>query len=40
MTFEMKGRVALPGRAEGVALVCPDSIQGWAGVSDQTGEII
>ena len=26
--------------AEGPALVCPESIQGWAGVSDTTGCII
>lgn len=36
----LKGRGAYSGIAEGIALVCPDSIQGWAGVSDTTGEII
>jgi predicted aconitase with swiveling domain len=40
MNFELKGRGAFSGKAEGVALVCPESIQGWEGVSDQTGEII
>ncbi|NLY19754.1 MAG: DUF126 domain-containing protein [Tissierellia bacterium] len=36
----IKGRPAFKGKAEGEALVCPNSIQGWAGVSDTTGEII
>lgn len=36
----LKGRGAYAGVAEGIALVCPDSIQGWAGVSDTTGQII
>ncbi len=36
----LKARGAYTGIAEGLALVCPDSIQGWAGVSDTTGEII
>lgn len=40
MTVKLQGRSAFPGKAEGVALVCPESIQGWAGVSDKTGEII
>jgi len=34
------GRGALKGIVEGEALVCPDSIQGWAGVDDVTGVII
>lgn len=34
------GRGALAGIAEGIALVCPESIQGWSGVSDTTGKII
>ena len=37
-TFE--GRGAYPGQAEGLALVCPESIQGWAGIDDRTGVII
>ena len=40
MTFTLKGRGAIGGIAEGEALVCPESIQGWAGVSDTTGKII
>ena len=40
MTFELQGRGAFGGRAEGEALVCPESIQGWAGISDVTGRII
>ncbi|SCM81832.1 conserved hypothetical protein [uncultured Sporomusa sp.] len=40
MTFTLKARGAIRGVAEGEALVCPESIQGWAGVSDTTGEII
>lgn len=34
------GRGAYPGTACGEALVCPESIQGWAGVDDHTGCII
>ncbi|MCL2368558.1 MAG: DUF126 domain-containing protein [Oscillospiraceae bacterium] len=36
----IKGRGAVKGIAHGEALVCPESIQGWSGVSDTTGEII
>lgn len=36
----IKGRPAYPGKACGEAIVCPNSIQGWAGVSDVTGCII
>ncbi|ADL12465.1 aconitase X swivel domain-containing protein [Acetohalobium arabaticum] len=36
----IKGRGALGGKAEGRAMVCPESIQGWAGIDDETGEII
>ena len=36
----IKGRGAYPGKASGEAIVCPHSIQGWAGVSDTTGCII
>jgi predicted aconitase with swiveling domain len=36
----LKGRKAIPGVVEGEALVCPESIQGWAGVDDRTGVII
>ena len=35
-----KGRKAIGGVAEGEALVCPESIQGWAGIDDKTGVII
>lgn len=34
------GRGAFPGKTSGEAIVCPESIQGWSGVSDTTGEII
>lgn len=34
------GRGAYPGIVTGKALVCPESIQGWAGVDDHTGCII
>jgi predicted aconitase with swiveling domain len=40
MKTVIKGRGAIKGIAEGEALVCPDSIQGWAGVDDITGIII
>lgn len=36
----LKGRGAMGGSAKGEALVCPESIQGWAGVDDHTGKII
>ncbi|MDR1731245.1 MAG: DUF126 domain-containing protein [Synergistaceae bacterium] len=36
----IRGRPAFPGKAAGEAIVCPDSIQGWSGVSDKTGIII
>lgn len=36
----LHGRGAMAGIAEGEALVCPESIQGWAGVDDRTGIII
>jgi hypothetical protein len=36
----IKGRPGIKGIAEGEALVCEDSIQGWAGVDDSTGVII
>jgi len=36
----LKGRPAVGGIIEGTALVCPESIQGWAGVDDKTGVII
>lgn len=38
--IELKGRPAYPGKAAGEAIVCPHSIQGWSGVSDETGCII
>jgi predicted aconitase with swiveling domain len=38
--FSLRGRPAYEGVAEGEALVCPESIQGWAGVDDLTGIII
>ena len=39
-TFKLKGRPAYPGKVTAEALVCPQSIQGWAGVSEVTGLII
>ena len=36
----IQGRGAFAGVVEGEALVCPESIQGWAGVDDRTGRII
>lgn len=38
--IRIKGRGAVKGVAEGYAIVAPNSIQGWAGVNDMTGEII
>lgn len=38
--IRLTGRPAYPGKACGEALVCPRSIQGWAGVSDIDGTII
>lgn len=39
-TFVLKGRPAYKGVAEGIAMCCPNSIQGWAGVEAKTGKII
>lgn len=39
-TIVLKGRPAYPGVAEGCAMCCPNSIQGWAGVEASTGKII
>lgn len=36
----LKGRGAIKGVVEGEALVCSESIQGWAGVDDVSGVII
>lgn len=36
----IKGRGAFKGIVEAEALVCKESIQGWAGVDDKTGKII
>lgn len=38
--IELQARPVYPGRASGEAIVCPQSIQGWSGVSDETGCII
>ncbi|MEG1683272.1 MAG: DUF126 domain-containing protein [Oscillospiraceae bacterium] len=38
--FVLQGRGVFAGTAEAEALVCPESIQGWAGIDDQTGKII
>ena len=39
-TIKIYGRGVLDGVAEGEAMVCPESIQGWAGVDEKTGKII
>lgn len=39
-SFSLQGRGAIGGIAEGEALVCPESIQGWSGIDDRTGIII
>ena len=39
-TIVLKGRPAFRGYAEGEAMVCPDSIQGWAGINPKTGAIL
>lgn len=39
-TIVLKGRGAYRGVAEGYAMCCPNSIQGWAGVEAKTGKII
>lgn len=39
-TVVIKGRPAYPGVAAGVAMCCPNSIQGWAGIDPETGRII
>lgn len=36
----INGRSGIKGITEGEALVCEESIQGWAGVDDKTGVII
>ena len=36
----IKGRSIIGGIAEGEALVCPDSIQGWAGMNGKEGTIL
>ncbi len=38
-TFVIKGRGVIDGIVEGEALVCPDSITGWAGIDPETGII-
>ena len=39
-TIVIKGRPALAGIAEGYAMVCPNSIQGWAGIDPRSGKIL
>ena len=39
-TIVIKGRPAMGGVAEGYAMVCPNSIQGWAGIDPLTGKIL
>jgi predicted aconitase with swiveling domain len=40
MAAILKGRGAIGGIAEGVALVCPEGISGWGGIDPATGEIV
>ncbi|HKL11127.1 MAG TPA: DUF126 domain-containing protein [Clostridia bacterium] len=35
-----KGRGAIPGVIEGIAMVSKETIQGWAGVDENTGKIV
>ncbi|MBN2285267.1 MAG: DUF126 domain-containing protein [Tissierellales bacterium] len=35
-----KGRGAIPGVAEGIALVSRETIQGWSGIDENTGMIV
>ena len=37
--LKIHGRGVIPGIVEGEALVCPDSITGWAGIDPETGII-
>ena len=36
----IRGRGVIPGIAEGVALISRETIQGWSGLDEKTGEII
>lgn len=36
----IKGRGVMPGKAEGIAMVCPDSIEGYGGFDPKTGVIV
>jgi uncharacterized protein len=36
----IKGRGAIPGVAEGIAMVSRETIQGWSGLDDKTGLVI
>jgi predicted aconitase with swiveling domain len=40
MTVLLRGRGIVPGRAEGEALVSPETISGWGGIDPETGTII
>ncbi|GLW09301.1 hypothetical protein Misp01_44300 [Microtetraspora sp. NBRC 13810] len=40
MTFELRGRGIVPGRAEGEALVSRETISGWGGIDPATGTVI
>jgi predicted aconitase with swiveling domain len=39
-TIELKGRKVVAGRAEGEALVTTETISGWGGINERTGEVI
>lgn len=40
MTVLLRGRGIVPGRAEGEALVSPETISGWGGIDPETGTIM
>jgi len=40
MSRRLQGRAVVPGRAEGVALVCRHALSLWGGFNPRTGEIV
>jgi uncharacterized protein len=36
----ISGRGAIEGIASGPAMVCPETIQGWSGIDEETGKVI
>ncbi len=39
-TVVIRGRGAVPGIATGPAMVCRETIQGWSGIDETTGQVI